>query len=235
MVAAMSCPTCETRKPRRSCPALGAKICPVCCGTKRVVEIACPADCVYLASSRTHPPAQLARRRERDLRFVAGFVGRLPERALHLLFVLQDGIARHAETTIPSMADGDVAEAAATLAATYETAARGIIFEHQARSVPAQRLARSLHELIEAVKKRAGGTSSVDHDAALALRRIEQAARTAHQALGAASGGAYLELLQRLPGAMSAEAGGVLPAGPEPRSGEPAPEAPPDTPRIVLP
>jgi hypothetical protein len=38
-----------------------------------------------------------------------------------------------------------------------------------------------------------------------------------------------------LPGAMSAEAGGALPAAPESGPGEPAPEAPPDTPRIVLP
>ena len=38
----------------------------------------------------------------------------------------------------------DVAEAAATLASTLETAARGVIYEHQAQAPPAQRLVRDL-------------------------------------------------------------------------------------------
>jgi hypothetical protein len=192
------CPSCRARKPRRSCPALGARICPVCCGTKRVVEIACPSDCGYLASSRTHPPAQALRRRDHDLRFLLPVLHRLPERAYHLLLVLQDGIAEHRHAAIPSIDDADVAEAVATLAGTYETAARGIIYEHQAHSVQAQRLVRGLRELIGAVQRRAGTTSSLEQDLALALRRIEQAARTAREELEP-SRTAYLDLLQRLP------------------------------------
>ena len=51
----MSCPLCHTRKPRRACPALNQTICAVCCGTKRLIEIQCPDDCVYLTSAREHP------------------------------------------------------------------------------------------------------------------------------------------------------------------------------------
>ncbi len=53
----MTCPLCSQRKARRACPALGHQICAVCCGTKRLTQIPCPSDCVYLASAREHPPA----------------------------------------------------------------------------------------------------------------------------------------------------------------------------------
>src|SRR5213593_1272785 len=42
------CPLCSARKGKRACPALRTTICSACCGEKRIVEIACPADCVYL-------------------------------------------------------------------------------------------------------------------------------------------------------------------------------------------
>jgi hypothetical protein len=58
---AMVCPLCGLRRARRACPALGKQICAVCCGTKRLVEIQCPSDCVYLAVSREHPPAAVVR------------------------------------------------------------------------------------------------------------------------------------------------------------------------------
>ena len=48
----MRCPLCQSRPPRRACPALGREICPVCCGTKRQVEIRCPESCVYLSQRR---------------------------------------------------------------------------------------------------------------------------------------------------------------------------------------
>src|SRR6185295_5439882 len=62
----MTCPLCGTRKARRSCPALGQSICPVCCGTKRLTEIRCPRDCVYLTSAVEHPPAAAVRQQQED-------------------------------------------------------------------------------------------------------------------------------------------------------------------------
>jgi hypothetical protein len=229
----MTCPSCRTRKSRRVCPALQARICPVCCGTKRLVEIACPADCSYLASSRSHPPAPVLKRRERDLRFLVPVVQGLSERAYHLLMMLQGGINQHRHSAIPSIDDADVAEAAATLASTYETAARGIIYEHQARSIPAQRLATTLRELVQQVQARAGVTSSVERDAAQALRRVEQAAKAARAELEP-SATAYLQLLERLPRELAEKAGGgpdVRPGSHEAFGSPPAAEDP----KLVLP
>jgi hypothetical protein len=43
-----TCTHCGQRKGKRSCPALGGAICSRCCGQHRLVEIACPSDCVHL-------------------------------------------------------------------------------------------------------------------------------------------------------------------------------------------
>jgi hypothetical protein len=43
-----TCNHCGERKGKRSCPALAGAICSRCCGQHRLVEIACPADCVHL-------------------------------------------------------------------------------------------------------------------------------------------------------------------------------------------
>ena len=130
----MTCPLCGTRKARRACPALGRDICPLCCGTKRLTEIACPPGCAWLASSKTNPPATVLRQRDRDLRFLAPMLHELPERAYGMLLLLQDVVVRYAATAIPPLRDTDIAEASGMLAATYETASRGIIYEHQATS-----------------------------------------------------------------------------------------------------
>jgi hypothetical protein len=56
------CRKCGQRKGKRSCPALGGLVCPVCCGTHRGREIACPAACRHLAE---HKPYQDRRTLER--------------------------------------------------------------------------------------------------------------------------------------------------------------------------
>jgi hypothetical protein len=50
----LSCDICETRKEKRFCPAIHARICPQCCGEQREVTLDCPSDCVYLRQARQH-------------------------------------------------------------------------------------------------------------------------------------------------------------------------------------
>src|ERR1700730_17038820 len=52
--ATVVCPLCGERKARRACPALGLQICAVCCGTKRLAQLACPRPCAYLPASPDH-------------------------------------------------------------------------------------------------------------------------------------------------------------------------------------
>ncbi|HYT73137.1 MAG TPA: hypothetical protein VEL79_00190, partial [Vicinamibacterales bacterium] len=59
------CVLCSARAAKRACPALGREICPSCCATKRLVEIACPPDCGYLSAARAHPAAVVQRQQDR--------------------------------------------------------------------------------------------------------------------------------------------------------------------------
>lgn len=190
----MLCPSCGRRKARRACPALGRTICPVCCGTKRLVEIQCPSDCGYLAAAREHPAAVVRRQREDDAARLLPTIQHLTERQYQLFFLFQTGIARHKPDGFTRLVDSDVAEAAAALAATLETAARGVIYEHTPQSRPAQSLATAMKTLLAQIQQQGGKV--YDREAAIVFRAIEQGARTVgtpHE-----RGTAYLELMARL-------------------------------------
>jgi hypothetical protein len=191
-LGAVSCPLCNRRRARRSCPALGREICAVCCGTKRLVEINCPADCVYLAAARVHPPAQVKRQHERDVRFLGPLVADLREPQIAVLMVLQEAIRRYRPTALPRLTDVDVHEAADALASTYETARRGILYDHQPASLQASRLAQHLRTSIARLTEEGGQVA--ERAAAAALRVIATAAQQGSKSL---DGGdtAYLDLI----------------------------------------
>ncbi|MDE3154235.1 MAG: hypothetical protein KGN76_03990 [Acidobacteriota bacterium] len=215
----MLCPLCGKRKARRACPALGRRICPVCCGTKRQVEIRCPADCGYLSLAREHPPAAVQRQREHDLALLVPIVHDLTRQPSQMFFVLQTVIARYQPDGLYSLTDDDVAEAAATLAATLETEQRGVIYQHRAATLPAEHLARALEATLG--KVRADPGRSFDRDAAAALRRIEQAARTTRTREPGGGPTAYLALARRFADRLpDPEIGGEPVAGPAGAAGE---------------
>lgn len=171
----MVCPLCNQRKAKRSCPALGKQICAVCCGTKRLTEIACPDTCVYLASARHHPPAVVQRQQELDRAMLLPLLQGLSERQARVFLMLGSLISRYQPDALQPLQDDDIAQAAGALAATIETAVRGIVYEHQPSSLLAGRLMAELKGLVDEIAKNAG--SAVERDAAIALRRLEHGAK----------------------------------------------------------
>jgi len=193
------CPVCNDRKSKRSCPALGRTICTVCCATKRQVEINCPPDCIYLSSARSHPPAVVQRRQERDLSFLLPLISDLTDSQYRLVLLFQSAAVKHAQGAMPSVEDVDVADAASAVAATLETARKGIIYEHQAVSAPAQRLTTELRGVLaELIAQNPSQQARIERESAVALRRLEQGARTALAALPGDEPPVYLKLLNRM-------------------------------------
>jgi hypothetical protein len=177
---------------------------------------------VYLAASRSHPPAVVQRRQERDVAFVLPLVSELTDTQYRLLLFFQSAIASHAASAVPSLRDDDVAEGAAAAAATLETARKGIIYEHQAISVPAQRLTSALAKVIADLTAQVGSQQArLERDAAVALRGIERGARTAAKGLAGDEPPVYLNLLARMLKAPSGESanGPDGPAPPPPGGG----------------
>jgi hypothetical protein len=172
----VACPLCQKRKQKRSCPALGRVICPVCCGTKRLVEISCPAECPHLATSREHPAAVVRRQQEVDVAALLPSMSGLTERQHQLFFLFQSVIARSQPDGLARLTDEDVAEAASACAATIETAAKGVLYEHSPATLPAQKLAGEFRTLL--AEAREHGATVYDREAAIALRAIERGARS---------------------------------------------------------
>ena len=217
------CPLCRVRKAKRDCPALGQRICAVCCATKRLKEINCPDTCVYLASARSHPAAIVQRRQERDLGFLLPLISDLTEPQASLVLLFRSALLNHAAQAIPAVLDVDVAEAAAAVAATLETARKGVIYQHEPTSIPAQRLATVFREAVAALNAEAGSRiARLETDVARALRAIERGARAAQDALAGDEPPIFIGVLKRL-------------VGPGPKSGKGLPddEAPDGGPLIV--
>lgn len=190
----MLCPLCGIRSAKRSCPALGKQICAVCCGTKRIVEIQCPQDCVYLASAREHPAAAVVRQRQRDVAVMMQSMRDFNERQSQLFLFINTFLLKYQPPELQALIDDDVAEAMSALAATYETASRGVIYEHRPASLPAQRLVTALTPVLAEARQ---GGSVFERDAAFVMRRIERAIADL-RASDHLNRRAYLDLLGRV-------------------------------------
>lgn len=190
----MVCPLCGTRKAKRSCPALGQLICSVCCATKRITEIQCPRDCVYLVSAREHPPAVEVRRHQQDVGLVVRALRDLNERQSRLFLLIARSLISYKPLDLTALVDEDVADACNALASTLETAARGVIYDHRPGSAAADRL---LTTALRPILEKTPSAGVTDADFALVLRRI---AETVGE-LGAkdsASPRLFLDLLGRI-------------------------------------
>jgi hypothetical protein len=166
----MQCPLCRRRSVRRACPALDRKICPVCCATKRQREIACPADCGYLAEALAHPAAVVRRQQERDFTFLTGVMHGLSSAQKELAWGVLGVILRFDTDPLLRLTDEDVADMARTLGATYDTAARGLIYESRPGSLLAQRLWTDLRTQLDQGHERGG--RAFERDASAVLARI---------------------------------------------------------------
>jgi hypothetical protein len=182
-----------------------------------LTEIRCPSDCGYLTLAREHPPAVAVRQHERDVALVLQFVRDFSNRQSQLFLLVASFLARYPAPALQPLIDEDVAEAASAMAATFETASRGVIYEHRPASLAAERLAAALKAALGETATDQG--ASFDRDAAAVLRRIQAAVadtRTAEPA----SRRAFLDMLDRII---------------RKERDEPSEEPPAETPRLIVP
>ena len=142
------------------------------------------------------------------------------QRQSQLFFVITSFLVRHQPADLQRLIDDDVAEMADALAATFETASRGVIYEHSPASLPAQRLVAAIKPHILEVGGAHGGTA-FERDAAVVLRRLKEGAREL-RALEPDNRTAFLDLLGRV----------IRTQSPEGSPG--VPEAKNDPPRLIV-
>ena len=190
-----ACPVCGKGKSKRHCPALGQVICPTCCGTKRLVEIRCPADCGWLKAARAHPPAVQQRQQEHDANLVVPLIRGLDDGGYAVLMACLPAAVAFRNEADPPPLDSDLQAAAAALAATAETAIRGVLYEHQPDTPVAARLVRAMSAPLADASE--AGVPRLDASTAAAMRRVEDAVKDFRRQ-GHPAPDAYLAFLGRV-------------------------------------
>lgn len=147
-----TCPLCSQRAGKRYCPAKDVKICAVCCGTKREVEIDCPSACPYLKASRSYelekpiPDPELAAKVQRfGQDFLEKYYGFLD---MLTLAVIEERI------NSAWLVDHDVVEVLKALRETLRTLSGGIYYESLPDGPVRQGLFRRLKELLDQMMQR---------------------------------------------------------------------------------
>ena len=145
----MKCVSCNQRKGRRECPALGGLICTQCCGSKRGIEIKCPDDCSYFGQSMAKKwfdlfyPAWSSIKNEQDRNALFNSVNT----CFPLVIFLQKGLLGIAlELADPK--NEFILEALKLLEAGYQAEGKGIIYEPTSTNLNIQTVNREMKELV---------------------------------------------------------------------------------------
>jgi hypothetical protein len=146
-----TCPLCTTGTAKRYCPAKGAHICALCCGTKREIEIDCPSSCTYLKASRSYEaekpvvePELLAKMQKYDNNFL--------NRYQHVLSAA-NVVVTDERMSSPWLVDQDVIETYKALATTMRTLTSGIYYESVPEGPVRLSLFRRLKDAFDALMR----------------------------------------------------------------------------------
>jgi hypothetical protein len=215
----MVCPVCQKRAAKRFCPALGEKICPICCGKEREVTIDCPWDCPYLIAAHRYEaehrkPLPAEEFPYRDVEFPPDFV----YEHWPVVTVVASAILEF-QLHNKELNDSSAHAAIESLAETYRTLGTGIYYERPPNLPVARALYGHLAEALQNFRKKEAersGLSSALKDSDV-FRLLVFLLRICKQEMnGRPRSRAFLEFLRsRFP----------LPAG----------AAPKETSRIIMP
>ena len=145
----VKCVSCNQRKGRRECPALGGLICTQCCGSKRGIEIKCPDDCPYFGQAMGKKwfdlfyPAWSSVKNEKERNALFNSVNT----CFPLVIFLQKGLLGIAlELADPK--NEYLLEALKLLEAGYQAEGKGIIYEPISTNLNIQTVNREMKELV---------------------------------------------------------------------------------------
>ena len=140
------CSICGKRRAQRLCPAIGEKICAVCCGTEREVKLDCPADCSYLLSAHRYEQEHRAPLAPEavafpQVEFSPTVIYKHEQLMSRIGFAILEFMTQRRELT-----DSDTFTALIALGETYRTLASGIYYEKP----PGEHVANELYVALAA-------------------------------------------------------------------------------------
>ncbi|MEE9263835.1 MAG: hypothetical protein V3V11_05215 [Vicinamibacteria bacterium] len=142
------------------------------------MEIPCPEECPYLHGEHD-PRWEHAGRQMDDMRFLSNFAGLPRERVPVLVFVhaLLIGARRNLAA---ELSDADLAVVVSTLARTFDTLSKGVVYEHQSEDLRLQAVITRLGESLARRQELRSAPPSSDADVLAVLQTIQSAIET-HQ------------------------------------------------------
>jgi hypothetical protein len=188
------CWSCSRVKGKRSCPARGGElICSRCCGTKRRVEIACPADCAYLHGSHDRKWSPESREKEAARFFSGAFA--LDERPAQFFLFLHHVFVTKGKPLL-ALPDEELRDVVDTAVKTLETRSRGILYRHPSASLHLQALSDWIVGLVSMRDRIEGAPGVSDEEALVALRAL--AASVGEHGRPEVARERYLERVERI-------------------------------------
>ena len=113
------CIYCHERKGKRPCPALGGAICSQCCGTHRIVSIACHSDCVYLDTNVEYQQKRVGDQFEQERRaFYKDLLEQSGDKAAEMFYFLEAVTFKHFQARSDAQ-DGEVIAAIQALRRSF--------------------------------------------------------------------------------------------------------------------
>jgi hypothetical protein len=133
------------------------------------------------------------RRQQHDIALLLRWVRDFTEKQQKLFLFVATFVARYRPSDLQRLVDADVEDAARTLAATMETASKGVIYEHPAASAAGSHLIAALKPVLAEART---SLATNDGDAVIVLRQIENGCRELRAS--ASEERAFVELLGRM-------------------------------------
>jgi hypothetical protein len=138
----VKCAHCHQRKAKRDCPALGSRLCPLCCGLLREKKIRCPSGCPFLAR---HKPYQQRKVIEKKQTFSEDILR--DERLSWLVLNIEASLKNYVDKN-PGVTDGD-AVLALEYAAEKVKRGKSALILPRAEEIPASELGEAVFQSIE--------------------------------------------------------------------------------------
>ena len=182
-----TCPRCNKRPAKRSCPALRTKICAVCCARERMIVLACPESCQYLQDARAQSAERESALRAKDEAYIKTSE-QITQRTLPLLLVIESAVVnahRGIEgAEVRDLKNAEIAESFENAIKNLQTEESGLIYEHHAASARVEEVSRRIRAALDEFTKKAPDEYRPRRSDILKMLDVTRAAVEAHMRRG---------------------------------------------------
>lgn len=177
------CPLCNKRPAKRSCPALRAKICAVCCARERMIELACPESCQYLNDARAQVSEREGELRRNDETFALA-ARENNERSLPVHITIEDAIVKAHRgidgEQVRDLKNAEIIESIENTIKNLQTEESGLVYEHHSSSRRVEEVSRRIRAALDELAEKMPAEFRPRRSEVIKILNVERAAVDLH-------------------------------------------------------